>query len=224
MRRIIPRPVKDAIRSYLKSAATYRRHLATAYLLRRPTRPLCLHLGCGQRRVPGHVNIDYNAGAAVDYVCNIGKLPCPRNSAERIETYHVIEHIPRNEVARFLAHWLDILAPGGVLVTECPDFDRDVVEYLSGNEERLHSIFGRQRFRGDAHLFGYNAHRLSALLQSVGFENIEEMPAMDYHSESEPCIRIECRKPPLHCSSASSKKRVLLDRRPEGRLPDVPLS
>ena len=192
---VISKAVKDALLSCARSAANYKRHLATAYLLRRPARPLCLHLGCGQRRLPGYVNIDCNAGAAVDYIGNVGKLPCPRSSVDRIETFHVIEHIPRNEAVSFLAHWLDILRPGGVLVIECPDFDRDVVEYLSGNEERLHSIFGRQRFRGDAHLFGYNARRLSALLLSVGFENIEEMPAMDYHSKFEPCIRIECTKP-----------------------------
>lgn len=172
------------------------RYLRYAYLLRHPgKRVYQLHLGCGQRRLPGFVNIDHNQGDAVDYPCDISRLPCPPNSIRRIETYHVIEHIPHRTAPQVLQHWYSILCPGGLLVIECPDFDEDVRQYLAGNEERLWSIFGRQRFAGDAHYFGYNRRRLTAALQAAGFTSIEEHQPEDYHALNEPCLRYECQKP-----------------------------
>lgn len=180
--------------SILKVCAQVIRQVRSAYILRRPNVALRLHLGCGGFRLPGFVNVDYNAGSAVDYVCNIAHLPCPQNSVARIETYHVIEHLAHPTVRSILSHWHKILSPDGVLVIECPDFDADVAEYLSGNEGRLGSIFGLQRFHGDAHLYGYNRKRLSELLASVGFVDVVHCPPQDYHAASEPCLRVECRK------------------------------
>jgi len=68
--------------------------------------------------------------------------------------------------------------PGGKLVIECPDFDRDVKEYIEGNEKRLDSIFGLQRFPGDAHLFGYNFKRIKKVLEESGFKNIQKRSHM----------------------------------------------
>ena len=84
--------------------------------------------------------------------------------------------------------------PGGKLVTECPDLDQAVRDYLAGNDERLFNIFGRQRFPGDTHLFGFNVPRLRALLESVGFTGVVEGEPEDYHKHLEPCIRVECTK------------------------------
>jgi len=53
-------------------------------------------------------------------------------------------------VCEYLQECLRALQPGGELVLELPDFDAGVREYLEGNEERLYSIYGRQRFPGDA--------------------------------------------------------------------------
>ncbi len=125
-------------------------------------------------------------------------LPCPENSVERIETYHVIEHLPHPVVRSGLEHWYRLLTPGGKLILECPDLDKALREYLDGNEERLFNIFGRQRFPGDAHLFGYNASRLCKLLESVGFTEVVQREPRDYHKELEPCLRVECEKPCSH--------------------------
>ncbi|HXI85230.1 MAG TPA: methyltransferase domain-containing protein [Verrucomicrobiae bacterium] len=170
------------------------RHLQSLYYMRTTGDSLRLHIGCGSRRLPGFVNIDRNSSAATDYVADAGHLPCRENSVERIENYHVIEHIPYPAVRGVLMEWFRVLIPGGTLVIECPDFDRASREYLDGNEERLYSIYGRQRFPGDAHHWGYTAARLKTLLESVGFSDMEAQPPQDYHKENEPCLRIECRK------------------------------
>jgi predicted SAM-dependent methyltransferase len=107
----------------------------------------------------------------------------------------MIEHIPLPVVRDLFAEWFRVLAPGGRIVIECPDLDRAIQEYLDGKQERLYSIYGRQRFPGDAHHWGYNAKRLRALLESVGFVDAIEKEPQDYHKDSEPCLRIECSKP-----------------------------
>jgi predicted SAM-dependent methyltransferase len=171
------------------------RQVYFAFKLRLTGRVGALHLGCGQRRIGGFVNIDLNHGRAVDYVCSITRLPCRSNSVERIESYHVFEHLRQGSVAGALQEWFRVLRPGGSMVMELPDFDADIREYMAGNLERLFSIFGRDRFPGDIHYFGYNFGRVAALLSDAGFVRVREEAPQDYHAQFEPCLRVVCEKP-----------------------------
>ena len=157
-------------------------------------KPLKLHLGCGGRRIDGYINIDCRKTTATDAVLDIRRLPYSDDSAILIEAYHAIEHLPGNDLPNVLKEWRRVLAPNGKLIIECPDFDKDAREYLDGNEARLDSIFGLQRFHGDMHLFGYNFKRLSGLLENSGFREIVQATPQDYHSQNEPCLRVECLK------------------------------
>ena len=173
-------------------------NFATVYvrerLLPRAT-ALVLNLGCGEHRLEGAINIDSRNTPAVDVICNVVRLPYRQGSVGRIECYHVIEHLPFTQAQRALRHWFSLLAPGGTIVIECPDFDAAARDYLDGNEARLGNIFGLQRFRGDFHLWGWNRRRLGVLLSEIGFVNPKQLEARDYHRLSEPCLRIECEKP-----------------------------
>lgn len=172
------------------------RHILTYARLKLDPGPWQLHLGCGQRRQPGFINIDHNFSRATDYRGDITRrLPLRDGTVSRIEAYHVIEHIPRPIVGEVLAYWLRLLAPHGTLVLECPDLAADMREYLDGNADRLFSVFGRQRFRGDVHYWGYTAESLAALLESTGYISARAVPATDYHSLTEPCIRVEAEAP-----------------------------
>ena len=164
------------------------------YLIGLTPKPLILHLGCGDKHFPGYINVDWRKTTGTDLVCDIRKLPFPANSAQRIETYHVIEHLPRHDLPKVLKHWYQIMAPGGQLIIECPDFDKAARDYLNGNEERLNNIFGHQRYPGDAHLYGYNFKRLKQLLESCGFTDVREMEPVDSHAREEPSLRVECIK------------------------------
>lgn len=155
---------------------------------------LKLHLGCGNNHFEGYKNIDLRKTRATDLVCNIKKLPYPDNSVELIETYHVVEHLPRYELPKALNEWHRVLTLGGILIIECPDFDKAVKEYVEGNEKRINNIFGLQRFPGDTHMFGYNFKRLKNLLEEASFINIKEKEPQDYHSKDELCLRVECVK------------------------------
>lgn len=162
--------------------------------LRKPSGPLRLHLGCGRRRLDGFLNIDMNYSNATDYVSDICQLPCRDNSVERIENYHVIENIPHPEALGALAEWFRVLVPNGVMVIECADFDEGIRQYIEGNESRLYSVYGPQRFAGDVRYCGYNAKRLRDLLVAAGFIDIVQTEPQDCHKDSEPCLRMECRK------------------------------
>ncbi|MCW2682651.1 MAG: tetratricopeptide repeat domain with UbiE methylase [Blastococcus sp.] len=170
------------------------RQLRARRRLRNADQPLHLHLGCGKRRMRGYINIDQHASGATDYVGDILELPVAPETVERIETYHVIEHLPHRLAPVAVERWHQWLEPGGVLVMECPDFDQGVRDYLDGAEERIFSIYGHQRFDGDAHLFGYNEARLVKLCTDAGFRKAEIVPPQDYHAASEPCLRIEATK------------------------------
>lgn len=172
-------------------------------LIREAAGPLQLHLGCGKNRLKGFINIDLNHSTATDLTADIRKLPFPSESTARIECYHAFEHISFPMVGEYLREWLRVLQPGGELVLELPDFDAGVRQYLEGNEERLYSIYGRQRFPGDAHQWGYNPRRLTALLQQHGFERIEFGEPQDYHAALAPCLRVTAIKPPATPSLAT---------------------
>ncbi len=156
--------------------------------------PVKLHLGCGDRYLKGYINIDHRKTTATDLVCDIKKLPFDDNSVSQIEIYHVIEHLPRNDVPAAFMEWYRLLGEGGRIIIEYPDFDQTVREYIDGNEKRLDNIFGLQRFAGDAHLFGYNAERMKKLLQDCGFKEIKDCEPQDYHRQQEPCLRVEASK------------------------------
>ena len=176
---------------YARVAASIARNF---WVLRAPLVPLKLHLGCGRKRLEGFINIDMNISMATDYVCHCGRLPCPDNSVERIETYHVFEHIPLDQREATLREWLRVLLPGGTLVIECPNLDEAMRQYLAGNTERLFSVFGRQRFPGDGHFWGYTEESLRKILLDHGFAEAVAMPPQDYHRLTEPCIRVEAQK------------------------------
>ena len=153
-----------------------------------------LHLGCGRQHLDGFLNIDVRKTPATDYVCDIRNLPFADQSVERIESYHVIEHLARNDADSTLREWHRVLTQGGALVIECPDFDRAVADYLAGDESRLDSIYGLQRYPGDAHLWGYSSGRLKRALTAIGFHEIVEAEPQDYHAKKEPCLRIQAIK------------------------------
>jgi len=155
---------------------------------------LRLHLGCGQKHFDGYLNVDLWITDATDVISDITSLPWPDASARIIESYHVIEHISHKKIKDTLKEWRRVLKPGGKLILECPDFDKAVREYLSGNETRLTNIFGQQRFAGDGHLYGFNSERLKRLLSEIGFIDIEETTPRSSQTLDEPCFRLECKK------------------------------
>jgi predicted SAM-dependent methyltransferase len=89
--------------------------------------PLRLHLGCGQFRIKGYVNIDLPSDknsvlkSKADYKANILKLDFPQSSVDEIRLQHVFEHFSRVTALALLTKWHKWLKVGGVLHIETPD-------------------------------------------------------------------------------------------------------
>src|SRR4051794_18403883 len=89
-----------------------------------------LHLGCGQRHIPGFLHVDARPLPHVDIVTQLDRLPMfPDDSAALIYASHVLEHFPRHATLAVLSEWRRVLTPGGVLRLAVPDFEKIVEVY-----------------------------------------------------------------------------------------------
>ena len=151
-----------------------------------------LNLGCGQRHVDGYVNIDISEtnGKKPDVTCDIVHLPYDTGSVDEVMAIHVIEHIDRSVVLKYLREWARVLKPEGLLVLECPDIleaCRELVKNPSltgphGSSQRtMWVIYGDPNWPDPLgvmrHKWGYSVDSLISLAKEAGFRNGRQEPA-----------------------------------------------
>jgi len=152
-----------------------------------------LNLGCGDKILPGYVNVDVaeaRAGKRPDVLCDLRALkPFERDSADEILAVHVVEHFWRWEVADILREWLRVLRPGGTMVLECPNL-ASACEALLANpdagsgpgpegQRTMWVFYGDPGWRDPlmVHRWGYTPNSLAGLMVEVGLVNIRQEPA-----------------------------------------------
>jgi SAM-dependent methyltransferase len=82
-----------------------------------------LHLGCGNRHIPGFVHVDVSSFPHIDHVQDIRDLSnFPDASMELVYACQVLSYFDRHEVGAVLKEWSRVLAPGGILRLSVPDF------------------------------------------------------------------------------------------------------
>lgn len=134
-----------------------------------------LHLGCGEKRLPGYVHIDIRPIEGLDYVHDIKNLPMYDNcSVDEIYASHVLDHISRYKIDETLREWNRILKEGGTLRIAVSDFERVVTMYLEGLdlEELWGCIVGGHKDEHDRHGCIFDFATLRRYLEQHGFENI----------------------------------------------------
>ena len=152
-----------------------------------------LNLGCGDKILPGYVNVDVveaRAGARPDVVCDLHDLaPFDDASADEILSVHVVEHFWRWEVAGVLREWLRVLKPGGRMVIECPNirsacetFLQDPQRFARADQEGQRTMwvfYGDPKWKDPLmiHRWGYTPESLRALLEEVGLRDVRQEPA-----------------------------------------------
>jgi predicted SAM-dependent methyltransferase len=89
------------------------------------TNEVKLNLGCGDKILPGYINVDVaseRAGNKPDVICDVRKLDkFADNYADEIMAVHVVEHFWRWEVVEILSEWVRVLKPGGKIRCSTPD-------------------------------------------------------------------------------------------------------
>lgn len=161
--------------------------------------PLRLHIGCGERLLPGWVNADCVArkpGVLTDL--DLTALPYPDHSVEEILAEHVLEHLSFAEEALVWPEMARVLRLGGTLTLEVPDFEWVCATFLAAKDEWRDfyitghpdhyagcgraldqrwgilqtMFFGNQNGAGQFHRSAYTANKLRALARSTGFAAI----------------------------------------------------
>ena len=138
---------------------------------------LKLHLGCGNKILPGYLNIDCRYQPGVDEINNVQFLRnYEDNSVDEIYACHVLEHLGRWNYLDALERWYEILKPGGVIKIAVPDFEA-VVKIYSENKFDLPKIrgllYGGQDYDGNIHTWCWDTKSLSDDLESIGFKETQ---------------------------------------------------
>ncbi|MFD0669044.1 class I SAM-dependent methyltransferase [Ramlibacter sp. MAHUQ-53] len=153
-----------------------------------------LNLGCGDKLLPGYINIDAapsRKGRAPDVVADLRALAFGPGVADEILAVHVIEHFHPWEAEDLVRHWRDLLKPGGRLVLECPNLlaaARALLEEPSraaraqGKDGQLAMwpLYGDPGWRDPlmCHRWGYTPETLADLLARCGLRHVRQEPAV----------------------------------------------
>jgi len=135
-----------------------------------------LHLGCGNKRIEGYINIDIRYSPHVDEVDNIARLRAyKKDSVSVIYASHVLEHFTRYDYMHVLERWYEILKPGGILRIGVPDFENIVNYYIKTKDLRILSgmLYGGQDYEQNFHHWCWDFNTLSTELKHIGFKTVE---------------------------------------------------
>ena len=141
-----------------------------------------LHLGCGQHRLEGWVNVDLSLLHA-DLLWDLRRpLPFADGTVATVFAEHVLEHLPLWHGLDLLDQIHRLLKPGGIVRLGVPDFGRYARGYAGdgdfldanrpGRPTRLLALAEVAYCYG--HLSMWDGATLQAVLESVGFVDIRE--------------------------------------------------
>jgi len=100
---------------------------------------LKLHIGCGNLRLGGYVNIDNRPIVSVDKILEAWDLKeFEDGSVGEIYSCHMLEHLERDELDRTVREWRRVLRRDGVLRLAVPDMRSIAMAILEGVSWNLH--------------------------------------------------------------------------------------
>lgn len=161
--------------------------------------PLRLHLGCGDTKLPGFVNIDYGQDnhnvmtCAADYFSDVMDLSFPSESVCRIETHHMFEHFKKYDALAMLVKWIDWLKVGGQLVLSTPDIVGIAETLVSKHYSYEEKMFAIRHLAGDQsdtwaiHVDHWFPERFECTLVALGF-NIDNIDITETRRGKNGCM------------------------------------
>lgn len=149
---------------------------------------LKVNVGCGSRVMDGWVNCDIahnpDAPRKPEILCDARVIPLPDGCASTLQAIHIFEHFYRWEADEAIAEWRRVLARGGLLILEMPDFMKMCRNVVEGRQKggkhpdqlTMWAAYGDPRDRNPfmTHRWGWWPESLSALLAENGFGEMTE--------------------------------------------------
>lgn len=175
-----------------------RRIVKRQYLdLVKDLREVRLHLGCGDKKFEGYINIDIVPTEGSDMAMDVSDLNMiPSGSVSEIFMKSVFEHFYSDQQDQALREYNRVLKKGGKLIIRVPDFDVVIDAYLRKEKGIVGEIFDfshvRQYVCGELapqnrvpslHKDIFNKKSLGSLLEKNGFtiESLENVFFEDQH-------------------------------------------
>jgi predicted SAM-dependent methyltransferase len=171
---------------------------AAAQYARKPEMP-SLHLGCGERRKAGWVNIDAASG---DLTLDLREpLPFPDGSIHSVYSEHFLEHVDYPEATlRLLRECWRVLGAGGVIDIGVPDTEWPLMEYAGLSTDGYftmaktmwHPAWCQTRLehlnyhfrQGTQHRFAYDYETLERVLLEAGFVKVRRRKFSEDHDSA----------------------------------------
>lgn len=149
--------------------------------------PSKLHIGCGMQRKPEYLNIDLSPAVIPDVIAHCHRLGfIQTNSIERIESFHLFEHIFPDDIQATLDEWHRVLKNDGELHIETPDLEQCIksigkMHSPDGYDLAMIGIYGyppdiKKDGYPQAHKWGHSFESLKAQLLQTGFSNVQRGP------------------------------------------------
>ncbi|HRC87254.1 MAG TPA: methyltransferase domain-containing protein [Thermoanaerobaculia bacterium] len=139
---------------------------------RSPKGPAKLHIGSGDKRLEGWVNIDLKPLPGVDVVADVTR-GLQFSDAEAVFAEHFLEHLRVDDAVRFLAECHRVLAPGGAVRISTPNLEWVWITHyaLEGTREEkwARAVRLNRAFHGWGHRFVWNQDSLALALHACGF-------------------------------------------------------
>ena len=140
-----------------------------------------LHLGCGDNRLAGWLNI----GVPGDIRHDLRKpFPLPNRSIRFIYSEHFIEHITIDEALLLLRECCRVLTTDGVIRISTPDLKALSSEYLAGRTSGYTDAYWQpatpcrmlnEALRLWGHQFVYDFEELSAVMRCAGLSVVNRV-------------------------------------------------
>jgi predicted SAM-dependent methyltransferase len=137
---------------------------------------LKFNFGCGNRPIPGFINVDIQAAPGVDLVWDITQLRyrVQPECASLIYCCHTLEHLDKNIITDLLREWRSFLKPGGTIRIAVPDFGAIAEWYLNNIDvDAITGLtVGGNKNPFDNHKAMFDFKRLKRHLEEAGFINV----------------------------------------------------
>lgn len=143
--------------------------------------PLKYHLGCGDIRLDGWINVDARPSPAVDLVCDLADVSQLPEGASAVYACHVLEHFGFNGVTpsagAVLRGWVDLLAPGGKCYISVPNLQRvglaiSTTENTAEQFDFMKCIYGGCEYPQNRHFTGFTDRLLIRVMAACGLGDI----------------------------------------------------